>query len=216
MPEVPVELAEQGVDPLGGLRIEVAGGLVGQQQPRLEAQRPGQRHPLLLAAGELAGPVVEPVGQPHLRQHLLGAARASAAGQPPDQPGHHGVLERGELGQQVVALEDEADRLVAEAGQLLLVEGGQVAPLEEDPAGAWASRACPARGGRCSSPRPTGPVSATSSPAAISRVTSRSTSSRLPADEVGLAEPLDVEQGRRHHSLRRPSTGSSRAALVAG
>ena len=46
-------------------RVEVAGGLVGQDQVRVGDQGPGHRHPLLLATGELAGTVVDPVGQAH-------------------------------------------------------------------------------------------------------------------------------------------------------
>ena len=42
-------------DVAAGLAVEIAGRLVGQQQPRRDDEGAGQRHPLLLAAGELAG-----------------------------------------------------------------------------------------------------------------------------------------------------------------
>ena len=60
------------VDLVAGLRVELAGRLVGQDQDRLLDQRPGDRHPLLLAAGELVRPVVEPVAQADLRQQVDG------------------------------------------------------------------------------------------------------------------------------------------------
>jgi hypothetical protein len=41
---------QQAHDLLGRLRVELAGGLVGQQQLRAAGQRAGDRHPLLLAA----------------------------------------------------------------------------------------------------------------------------------------------------------------------
>ncbi|MCY1453089.1 hypothetical protein D9M71_700590 [compost metagenome] len=40
------------------LRVQRRGGLVEQHDPRLHAQRPGNRHALLLAAGQLAGVLV--------------------------------------------------------------------------------------------------------------------------------------------------------------
>ena len=44
-------------------RVEVAGRLVGQDERRVGDQGPGHRDPLLLTAGELAGPVLDPVGE---------------------------------------------------------------------------------------------------------------------------------------------------------
>ena len=55
-------------DAAGGDFVQVAGGLVGQQQPGIVDQRAGQRHALLLAAGELAGPMVAAVFQTDLPQ----------------------------------------------------------------------------------------------------------------------------------------------------
>ena len=57
-PRSDVELGRAGAITSAPLRgVEVAGGLVGQQQRRLADQRPGDRDPLLLTAGQLAGPV---------------------------------------------------------------------------------------------------------------------------------------------------------------
>src|SRR5690606_12940675 len=47
-----VELLQQAQDLLGGLAVQVAGGLVADQQGRVGDDRAGDRHPLLLAAGK--------------------------------------------------------------------------------------------------------------------------------------------------------------------
>src|SRR5690606_21447894 len=58
-----VEPLEHRHDLGAGDAVEVAGGLVGQDDIRVVDQRSGDRHALLLPAGELVGPVIEPLGQ---------------------------------------------------------------------------------------------------------------------------------------------------------
>src|ERR687887_221982 len=70
-PEAMVQLDEELVDALARRLVEVARGLVRQQQARLEDQRPCERDALLLAARKLARLVVEPVAEPDDLQHLL-------------------------------------------------------------------------------------------------------------------------------------------------
>ena len=68
------------------LRVQRRGDLVEQQQPRPHGQRPGDRHPLLLAAGEPVRVGVGEAGQPDPAQQLAGALvglAAPAAGAPP-------------------------------------------------------------------------------------------------------------------------------------
>ena len=60
-----VELGEQIDEPRGVDAVERAGGLVREQQLRLIDQRPRHGHALAFAAGEFAGPVIEPVLQAH-------------------------------------------------------------------------------------------------------------------------------------------------------
>jgi hypothetical protein len=60
---------QQPHDLLGGLRVQLAGRLVGEQQLRAGRQRPGDRHPLLLAAGQLTGPLPGVLAQAHDVQH---------------------------------------------------------------------------------------------------------------------------------------------------
>ena len=71
--------AEDLVDLVAGLGVELAGRLVGQDEHRLLDQGPGDGHALLLAAGELVGAVVEPVPQADLLEQLGGPL---AAGRP--------------------------------------------------------------------------------------------------------------------------------------
>ena len=128
----------------GGVRVEVAGRLVGQDQRRVGHQRPGDRDPLLLTAGHLTRPVLGPVGQPDPGQRLhrplpaLGLVHPGVAQRQLDvAPGRH-------RGQQVELLEDEPDLLVADLGQLglahlrdvgavqLVVPAGRVVQAAED------------------------------------------------------------------------------------
>ena len=73
------ELVEDGEHVRGGVAVQVAGRLVGEQQRRLGDQRPGHRDPLLLAAGELVGLVLGPVGQPDQVQRGQRPARGARA-----------------------------------------------------------------------------------------------------------------------------------------
>ena len=103
------ELLAQRVDQVeharGGVGVEVAGRLVAQQHVGLLRERPRDRGALRLAAGELARQVVELVLQADEAEQLL-RVRAVALCE------EH-VLERGEVGEQVRALEDERRRRVA-------------------------------------------------------------------------------------------------------
>ena len=77
-----------------------------------------------LAAGQLVGPVIHPVGQPDPGERLGGQL-------PPLLRAHAGVDQRqldvvqaGGPRQQVEGLEDEADLLVADPGQLVVLQLG--------------------------------------------------------------------------------------------
>ena len=62
-----------------GVRVEVAGGLVGQHAGRLGHQRAREGAALALAAGELARLVLEPRAQADLLQHRAAPAASAAA-----------------------------------------------------------------------------------------------------------------------------------------
>src|SRR5690606_32634965 len=120
------------LDLLPRLRVEVAGGFVGQEDPRPRGQGARQGDALLLAAGKLARPVVESMTEPHPLQDLARCALRPPPFFPADEERHHRVLQRGEIRQQVMGLEDEADGVVAKPRQLRLVPPKERLPLEED------------------------------------------------------------------------------------
>ena len=107
-------------------------GSSASSSARAVGQRPRDGDPLLLAAGKLGRPVVEPVRETHRaeeRARPLGCGGAIGAGGTLRQ--RH-VLQRGELGQEVVELIDEADGVAAEPGTRAVAEaGGRLADQPE-------------------------------------------------------------------------------------
>ena len=132
-----VELPQQREDRLPRLRVEVAGRLVGQDESRLGHERPRDGDALLLAAGELGGAAAR--DRRRERHPGEGLARAPARLPPADaeeleRPGH--VLLRREGGEQVEALEDEADLPQADVAAGIVPQVGEVAPPDQHPPGA--------------------------------------------------------------------------------
>ena len=68
-----VQLEQQVRHLSRGGGVEVAGGLVAQEEPGREDEGPGQRRALPLAARELRRPVVEPVAEAHAVEQVAGA-----------------------------------------------------------------------------------------------------------------------------------------------
>ncbi len=102
-----VELLQQAEHVLGRLAIQIAGGLVADQQGGIGDDRAGDRHALLLTAGQLAGLVRGAVGQPHQLQRdgrVLLALRRRQLGQ---QQRQLDVALRREHRHQVVELKHE-------------------------------------------------------------------------------------------------------------
>ena len=84
----------------GHRHIEGGHRLVQQQQLRLCGQRPGDRHPLSLAAGELAGPPSGELGHPHLIQPVLGVCVGRLPAHPGDPRAEGDVLDHAEMREQ--------------------------------------------------------------------------------------------------------------------
>ena len=74
-----VQPAQPVAQLLADLRVEGAERLVEQQHGRLDRQRPGQRHPLPLAAGELRGQPVGELREVHQLEQLLDRRFATSA-----------------------------------------------------------------------------------------------------------------------------------------
>jgi hypothetical protein len=129
LPELADRLAQEVQDVGRGVRVEVAGGLVGEDQIGLVDQRPGARHPLLLAAGELGRAVREPVRDAELPDQV---AEPVAVDPGPGQVGGQGdVLGRGQRRDQVEGLEDEADLVPAQPGEAGVIQPADVLAAHE-------------------------------------------------------------------------------------
>ena len=154
---LPREFREERQDFRAGLGVEVAGRLVGQQDGRPVHQRAGDGDALALAAGQLVGPVMDPVGQADVAQGLQRHLPPFLGGHAGVDQGQLDVAQRVGARQQVEGLEDEADLLVADLRQLVVVH---LAHLDAVQLVLAAGRACP--GSRSGSsawicPSPTAP-----------------------------------------------------------
>ncbi|CAN4014488.1 ABC transporter permease, partial [Dysosmobacter welbionis] len=104
----------------GEFRVQGGGRLVKAEDVRVQGQGPGDGHPLLLSAGELAGVVICPLTEAHLRQQLP-AVRLDLLqdllfvllevrlllGQ--QLPGQGDVLQRRVLGEQIEGLKHQPE-----------------------------------------------------------------------------------------------------------
>src|SRR5438067_8004696 len=109
-----VQLGEQLHHRLTVLRVEVPGRLVGEEDERIARDGAGDRHALLLAAGELAGHVACAVAHADAVEGVLDALLAIGRRHSPVRERELDVLEDGQVADQVEALEDEADVAVAD------------------------------------------------------------------------------------------------------
>ncbi len=116
-----------------GLGVELAGGLVGDEQGGVVGEGAGDGDPLLLAAGEFAGPLGRVVGEADEGQQQLDALLAFAGVRAAQPQRDADVLGGAEDGDEAEGLEDEADVVAAQGEQALLVEAGEVAAVDVDP-----------------------------------------------------------------------------------
>ena len=107
------DLLEQVHDLHGRGGVEGAGGLVGEQDLWVVDEGAGDRDALHLAAGELARALVHVVCEAHAREGVQGAPAALGAAHPRERERELDVGEDGLVRDEVVALEDEADAVVA-------------------------------------------------------------------------------------------------------
>src|SRR5438105_4885377 len=126
-----IDLEEELHDLPAGGRVEVAGGLVGDDEPRLVHEGPCDGDALLLAAGELTGILVELAGQSDGLQRLAAARLDDRAGLAEDAEREGHVLVNGQLGQKLEVLEDEAD-LAAVMRQAAPLHPAQLLAVDED------------------------------------------------------------------------------------
>ncbi|MNZ44195.1 hypothetical protein D3C78_618230 [compost metagenome] len=130
--QLTVDLGQQLQHRCGGLRVQGAGGFVAQQDLRVGRQGAGDADALLLAARELRRVLFGVVRQAHAGQQPGDALVDFGPRQPARQRQRQGdIVGDGLGGQQVEVLEDHPD-LLAEAAQLVGVEGGNVFAVDDD------------------------------------------------------------------------------------
>jgi hypothetical protein len=134
--------AQQPHDLLGGLGVELTGGLVGEQQLGPAGQRPRDRDALLLAAGQLGGPLPCVLAQADDVQHQLDPLVANARRRAGDTQRNLDVLGGGEHRDQAERLEDERHGVAPQAHPRAFGHGGDVLPA--DPHAAAVRRVQPA------------------------------------------------------------------------
>ena len=110
------------------MAVQVAGGLIGQEDGGILGQCPGYLDLLLLASRELHRAVLRSVGEPHPFKRLHRASPCIAAIAVEQRQLHVG--QRGEPGQQVVGLENEPDLAVTNLGQVVVAQLAHVLILQ--------------------------------------------------------------------------------------
>ncbi len=127
----PPELAQ---DLRPGRVVQVAGRLVGQQEDRARHQSPGEGDPLLLAGGELVGPVALPAGQVDERDGVADPPLdvSTARVHPSDGEREGDVLLDGQEGYEVEGLEDETRLLTPQPRRLAVREATDHVAVEDD------------------------------------------------------------------------------------
>ena len=123
--DAPDLVAQLGAD-LGVQRRE---RLVEQEDLRLDRERPGERHPLLLAARELVRVAAGLVAEADQLEEPVGGRRRSVAADPAQPQAEGDVLARGHVREQAVGLKHHAH--VAPVRRHV----GDVVAVEQDPAG---------------------------------------------------------------------------------
>src|SRR4051812_19419671 len=123
-------MAQKGEDVFAGVRVEVAGGLVGEEHRRLRDQGAGDRDALLLPARELRGAVLAAAVDPdRLEQLLEPFAGGLLAG---DRERQEDVFLPAPHREQGEEMEDETDVIAAQPGQLLVVHTGDLDAGDRD------------------------------------------------------------------------------------
>lgn len=105
----PVQLKQQIGDFIPGVAIEITGGFIGKEHRRATIESAGQRHALLLAAGELGRKMADTFAKAKLLQQGFGLAAALGALLAAQQSRQFHVLQRVQRRDQHKRLKDKAD-----------------------------------------------------------------------------------------------------------
>ena len=127
-----MDLCEEIGDHLAGAVIEIAGGLVGQDDLRLRRERASESHTLLFATRELAGAMGLAGAEADFFQSLAGRDARRLGRDAADQQGHHHVFKSREFRQQGWILPNEPNGAVAKIGERAIVEADDLPIAVED------------------------------------------------------------------------------------
>ena len=198
-----LETEEEVPDDPAGLGVQVARGLVREDQPGRPDEGAGDGHPLLLAAGQLSRSMAESLAQPHLRERR-GRARARLVGRPPLEEGRqHGVLQGGHLAEEVRRTGTRTRPASAGGGRARSPSARRRPPPEQHPPGRRSiERSEQVEQGRLADP------GRADDGDRLTRVHGYRDAAKHPdqlrPDAVLLLEVDGVEQGLTHTGARRP------------
>src|SRR5262249_13526243 len=119
---LPIQLEHQLENLLGILAVEIARWFVSKHQLRLRDQRSRDGSALTLTARQLMWPVIQSLPQSHTRENFLSPILRLARSHATHEQWHGNVLQRRELGQQMVKLVDEPERVIAQFASLALTQ----------------------------------------------------------------------------------------------
>jgi hypothetical protein len=139
-PSALLQREEKVHDLRAGSEIEIAGRLIGKDELRVRRKGARNRHPLLLAAGELAREMRLAMRQPDLTKRR--ARLVEGVGLVEEFEGQRHVLERGHGRHEVEGLEHDADIGGTEPSEAILIEGGVVGAGNVDAAAGRSLEAC--------------------------------------------------------------------------
>ena len=198
------QLVEQGHDLRAAVAVQRTGGLVGEDDVPAVHQRTGNRHSLLLATGQLPRAVAGAFAQPQAPQQHLGACGARGGGGAGVDGRHFDVFLGRGRGDEVVALEHEAEGFTAQPGQLVVIELGHVLASEAVLAGAGPVQAAEnVHQGRLAGPR--GADDGDEFPGMDAQVdAAQHLHGGAVAAAIGLADAAQLDQRCRHAQLPLP------------
>ena len=162
-------------------------------------------HALLLSARELAGMVIEPLAEADALERLVARAHALACVRDAlVEQRQLDVLDGAGAREQVEALEDEAERAVADLGELVAAHARHLAARRAGSAPDVGRSRQPTMFISVDLPEPELPMTATNSPASMASVDA---AQRVHLDVAHLVDLVDVvERDQRRHRLRTRGT----------
>ena len=107
---------QEGHDLTAGRLVEGTRGLIRENHRGIGGERATNRDALGLAARELAGAIGAGTVEAEVREDLTSAAQGLRLGRTREHEGHRDVFFRGQLGQELTILEDEAEATQAQVG----------------------------------------------------------------------------------------------------